>query len=83
MKLIITTLFVLAANLFLIASSHSEDLRLELTIKPQFEDAFNFTEGLAAVKINANGLSKWGFINKKGILVIKPIFDSVLPFHEG
>jgi uncharacterized membrane protein YhaH (DUF805 family) len=48
-----------------------KNLRGNLVINYQFEDAFNFHEGLASVIING----KRGFINKQGDIVIKAIFD--------
>jgi hypothetical protein len=45
----------------------------------QFEDAGDFHEGLAAVKI----AGKWGFIDKRGNRVIPSVFDYVTPFSEG
>lgn len=61
-----------------------------VVIKPQFNDAKPFHEGLARVKIGA----KWGFINRAGNLAILPQFElnpynsedanySYLDFHEG
>ena len=49
------------------------------TIKPQFNNAESFSEGLAAVQIGW----RWGFINKAGAMVINPQFDRVEPFSEG
>ncbi|MBU3187647.1 WG repeat-containing protein, partial [Clostridium estertheticum] len=55
----------------------------EIVIKPQFDFACNFSEGLAAIKVEG----KSGFINKNGKIVIKPqfdnIYDDVSSFHEG
>ncbi|MBK7129467.1 MAG: WG repeat-containing protein [Crocinitomicaceae bacterium] len=48
-------------------------------IDPKFEDADEFSEGLAVVKING----QYGYINKTGQIFIQPIFDDALPFHEG
>ncbi|GEM_PF-983440 len=48
-------------------------------IDPQFEDAYHFTEGTAAVK----KYGKWGYINSNGGWVINPKFDKAKPFSEG
>jgi hypothetical protein len=48
-------------------------------INPQFDNAGNFIEGLAAVKVNG----KWGYIDKTGEFVINPTFDLVNDFYEG
>ncbi len=48
-------------------------------IKPQFDWASNFSEGLASVRID----DKWGSIDKSGEIVIRPQFDSALEFSEG
>lgn len=53
----------------------------EIIIKPQFDDAEYFFEGLAPVKID----NKWGLINQIGEIVIEPKFDSIFWswFSEG
>ncbi|MHB1000842.1 MAG: WG repeat-containing protein [Armatimonadota bacterium] len=51
----------------------------KFVIPSQFEDAYPFTEDLAAVKIKG----KWGFINPGGKIVIEPTFDDVKPFQCG
>ena len=48
-------------------------------ISAQFENADEFSEGFAAVKING----KWGYINKAGHLVIEPKLDRVYSFQHG
>ncbi|HKO35818.1 MAG TPA: WG repeat-containing protein [Pyrinomonadaceae bacterium] len=56
-----------------------------VVIKPQFDDAKSFSEGLARVKMGR----KWGFINQAGVLVMPPQFEGSeanhrgLDFHEG
>ena len=64
------------------------DAQGKVAIKPQFDDAKSFSEGLARVKIGR----KWGFINQTGNLVILPQFQLAsgqeannrsLDFHEG
>ena len=51
----------------------------EAVIDPQFDEALDFSEGLAAVKID----DKWGYIDKTGKVVIEPIYSSVRDFHNG
>jgi hypothetical protein len=48
-------------------------------IKPQFDNASPFSEGMAAVKMN----NKWGYINKSGELVIDYKFDNAFSFRNG
>lgn len=50
-----------------------------IAIKQKFEDAREFSEGLAAVK--ENGF--WGFIDRNGEYVIKPKFEFVDSFSSG
>ena len=52
-------------------------------IRPIFKDARGFSDGLAAVAVDAIGKWKWGFINFSGDIVIEPIFDEVGDFSEG
>ncbi len=47
-------------------------------IKPQFELAFPFQEGLAAVSVS----KKYGFINTRGKLAIRLQFDDARSFFE-
>jgi len=59
------------------------NLYLFWLIKPKYDDAGEFSEGLASVKYKG----KWGFINKQDKMIIEPQFDclsyDVLEFHEG
>lgn len=51
----------------------------QMMIKPQFNYAEDFSEGLAAFKSGG----KWGFIDRTGKVVIKPQFEEVRDFLEG
>ena len=51
----------------------------KVVVEPQFDDANDFSEGIAAVKIG----EKWGFIDNFGTVIIKPQFDNVYSFSEG
>jgi WG containing repeat len=48
-------------------------------IPPTFEDAYPFSQGLAAVQKE----NKWGFINTKGDIVIRPRFKAAFYFQNG
>lgn len=48
-------------------------------IEPKYERVQNFSEGLAAVYAN----DRWGYVDKKGNVVIPLQYDYALPFHEG
>jgi hypothetical protein len=70
----------------------------KLAIEPQFEDAENFSEGLAPVKVSsadtvwcpadaagnrAGSTMMYGYIDKTGRMVIPAVFNSAEPFSEG
>lgn len=70
----------------------------KLVIAPQFEDAEDFREGLAPVKVRSDETTwcprdesgsrkgftmKWGFVDKTGKVVIAPQYESVSSFSEG
>ena len=70
----------------------------KLVVAPQFEDAGDFSEGLAPVKVKSEETTwcppdpsgsrsgftmKWGYIDKTGKLVIAAQFESAAPFSEG
>ena len=46
---------------------------------PQFENADEFSEGLAAVKVK----NKWGYINSAGQVVVEPNLDRVYTFQNS
>ena len=54
------------------------DLEGRPVIWPCFENAYQFTDSLAPVK-----LGMWGYINTKGDFFIPPIFDIASPFEYG
>lgn len=55
----------------------------EVLIEPQFDDAFSFQEGMAAVNIGGQYVGRWGYINHKGELIIDFKYDKAWPFSEG
>ncbi|MBQ3658040.1 MAG: WG repeat-containing protein [Bacteroidales bacterium] len=55
------------------------DLKGNMVINPQFNNANDFSEGLCAV---SDG-SKWGFIDKDGKFVINPQFEEAANFSDG
>ncbi len=48
-------------------------------IKPEYDKAFEFSEGLAGVRQNG----KWGFIDISGEEIVKPQYDYIGSFHNG
>jgi hypothetical protein len=56
------------------------DTNGKLVIRPKFNDAGRFSEGLAPFE-SSNG--KWGYIDRTGKVAIHPIFDWAISFNEG
>ena len=52
-------------------------------IEPQFDDAGDFHDGLAKVRIGGKSNGKWGYIDRGGIFVIQPQYFDVHDFSEG
>jgi hypothetical protein len=59
------------------------DTKGEVVIDCQFDNAEDFSEGLAAVRVGDWETGKWGYIDKTGKMVIEPKYKSADPFHEG
>lgn len=59
--------------------SHSTIIKNKIDIISNHDEVLDFHEGLARVCFN----DKWGYINKEGKEVVKPIYDHALDFHEG
>ena len=51
----------------------------QIVIDPQFDQAWNFVDGLARVQVKG----KWGFIDRTGKLLIDPKFDVAWDFEDG
>lgn len=51
----------------------------KIVVAPQFQDAREFSEGLAAVCVD----KKWGYVDKTGKMVIEAKYDFGNPFSEG
>jgi outer membrane protein assembly factor BamB len=51
----------------------------DIIIKPRFDEAGNFCEGMAAIKMNG----KWGYIDQTGNRVIESRYDGAGAFSEG
>jgi hypothetical protein len=43
----------------------------------RFQDALNFSQGLAPVKIQG----KWGYIDRAGRVIVEPAYDAAFPFR--
>lgn len=55
------------------------DTQGKVIVQPQFSEARDFSQGLAAV---CQSEKHWGFIDKNGKLVIPAIYLSAQPFSE-
>lgn len=55
------------------------NIRGEIMIPAIYDNADNFSEGLANVKLG----NVWGYIDINGNWVIKPIYESAKPFKNG
>lgn len=55
----------------------------KVVIEPQFFVAQDFSEGLAAVRIEETSESKYGYIDRTGHIVIAPRFHQAGPFSDG
>lgn len=55
------------------------DAKGTVAINPQFDEATDFADGLAAVRLGA----KWGFVDDDGKYVVNPQFDDAMPFADG
>jgi hypothetical protein len=55
------------------------DAEDRFVIAPRFDDAGEFSQGLAPVKLG----ELWGFVERSGKLAIAPAYDEVAPFSEG
>jgi hypothetical protein len=55
------------------------DKQLNIVIKPQFDRAEDFSDGLALVQLK----NKWGFIDRTGKFAIEPRFKEARSFSDG
>lgn len=59
------------------------DINEKMVIEPRFDFAYDFSEGLAPVRIGTEEDGRWGYIDKTGNMVIEPQFLEVKGFSEG
>lgn len=59
------------------------DKRGKIVIRPQFDYAEGFSEGLARIRIGLVKAGKWGFVDKTGAVVIKPEYIQADDFRDG
>lgn len=64
-----------------IITEEKKVVRIEVTklIEPQYDECLSFEEGVAPVRVG----DKWGFINTKGEMIVKPQYDFANVFNEG
>lgn len=51
----------------------------EYLVKPKYEEAYDFSEGLACVSLGYS----YGYIDKSGEFVIDPVYSEANPFSDG
>lgn len=61
------------------SASHAEGKHLVVSIPPMFEDAADFSDGLAAARESG----KWGFVDTSGNWKIRPKYEVAAPFRDG
>jgi hypothetical protein len=54
-----------------------------VAIEPQYSKASAFSEGLARVEVEVDGLYRYGFIDRSGTMVIVPRYTAAWDFSEG
>lgn len=59
------------------------DVRGQTVVAPAYDDAGDFSEGLALVATEPGGARKYGFIDRTGRLVVPRRYDDAAAFHEG
>lgn len=61
------------------------DAKGKAVMMPQFLEVHDFSEGMAAVKIQMDGgATKWGYVDKAGKFVIQPAYSNEPgDFHDG
>ncbi|WP_096202047.1 WG repeat-containing protein [Bacillus sp. FJAT-45350] len=55
----------------------------DIYIPPQYNQAFDFSDGLGKVSSWIDGVAKTGFINENGNFAIEPIYDHAESFSDG
>jgi WG containing repeat len=59
------------------------DTKGHVVIDFQFGSAYDFSDGLAPVRVGDEKSGKWGYINKSGQFIINPRYDDAADFSEG
>lgn len=71
-------LFIFFSSLIVFGQKESKNADFEWLIKPRFKELRNFSHGLAAFRYNV----KWGYINKKGKIVIPAQYEKAGNFSQ-
>jgi hypothetical protein len=71
------------ASVVPISMPKHSDATGKMVINPQFDAAYGFNDGLAAVRIGDDQTGKWGYIDKQGKMVINPQFNYASRFNDG
>jgi len=77
--MLIKVFFIITVLMITVSPQRAAAEQFRWIIKPVFESAESFSEGVAAVMTGG----KYGYVNSRGIFVIKPEYDKADDFYRG
>lgn len=59
------------------------DIEGNIVIKPQFDRAYMFRDGVALVGVGTGNETRWGYVKEDGTMLTEPIYVEATQFNEG